>query len=346
MANNTVEEYWLIEKTGLATPLNEGIILNDATQLDEKNTLSVKKIIKSISNYKQLLINNDFQVNQRRKTSYQNDDYTIDMWYLRHPHMKCNILEKGIRLEILGENGENNYSSFNQNISDFNKYLGKTLTFAIKVNAIQGLWNVGLYFANVIYSSSLPLPSQDEILSINTTGVHTMTLTIPENFDYQEYTMLNFSVYTDKTDNGIKIGDYIEIEYVDLFEGNIAYQHKKEDYAITELKCMAYGLYLEANSSYSLVYGYYAYPYDTLYFKIYLPTIMLEGATILFDGLRVLANITNNYYTQNDFLILSKSIRNNTLTCAIRKKSGAFPIETDGGYAVSWEYLSISKEPL
>lgn len=163
---------------------------------------------------KQLLINNDFQINQRGQNEYIQDvntvKYYIDMWALytgTNTTVKITKLKKGIKIECTGEESElfQITSSTNENVA-----------CSIKINSISG--NVDF----AIYSVSDGWTNKVTNLKVG---------------------ISSFVAEGEKIERvGIRCHGacILEIEYIDLFEGNIVYPHVKEDYTIALDRCQGY----------------------------------------------------------------------------------------------------------
>lgn len=175
-----------------------------------------------VFNPRQLLINNDFQVNQRGQTSYSAVGYGLDMWYLIATEANPISPIEGGGILI-------NKATSNQNIvrqycdkmgaSD----IGKQFTLVLNIEtdkAFTGVIGLGVQRQNVdvevgnkIYSYTFTINEDD---TKDTRGVDVLIL---------------------NADNSITNAPQIKIWYADLFEGDIAYPHVKEDKAIALMRC-------------------------------------------------------------------------------------------------------------
>ena len=164
-----------------------------------------------------LLVNGDFQCNQRGKTSYEVAEastYSVDMW--RIYQIKLDVLTEGIKIT------------------------GKS-------SVIPGFLT---QFVDVISHKDEPHTISAMVDGKVCTFTLTLTGTAQEkNFGKFKITALRTSTWnTDKGvyDNRIKINicptgmNSITIKYVDLFEGTIAYPHVKEDAATAMMRCRRY----------------------------------------------------------------------------------------------------------
>lgn len=104
-------------------------IINDL----HSGEISVKqaKVAENVCN-PNLLINGNFQVNQRGSSSYSRTSgyvYTVDRWVLWSANGTFNVASK-----IVANNATSGNAIFSQFIENSKELLGKTLTFSVKVN--------------------------------------------------------------------------------------------------------------------------------------------------------------------------------------------------------------------
>lgn len=193
---------------------------------------------------RQLLINNDFQVNQRDKEKYTDIGrtwgYTLDMW--KCIDIDVTPLTNGVKVENLSSS-YNNY--FLQHIDG----TSGTYTVVIKCNSVSG---------TVILNQG-DKPTLKQGLNIQT-------------FTTNELTEISLE---------LKPNSSFEIEYIDLFEGDIAYPHVKEDYGIALARCLPW-IERITPCVISVIFEYVANKNFLIYFnytrKHNLPTIEIEGA--------------------------------------------------------------------
>lgn len=175
-----------------------------------------------------LLINGDFQVNQRGLTTYTEiKKYTVDRWVQRE-HGTVEILNGGIRVNCT----ETGQVGINQSLETFSKLFGKTLTLSMKVNAISGSdWILRATSANNSYWHTHPIA---EKTSISTIGLHSVT------FDFDASSMSNYPLFNVGIFGNCSQGDYIEIEYIKLEVGSVATPLSPKPYGQELLDCMRY----------------------------------------------------------------------------------------------------------
>lgn len=184
----------------------------------------------------QLIINNDFQVNQRGQTVYTSNEYTLDMWY-KHKNGSGTVgnvekIDNGIR--IVNEDYTNVF--LNQKISNY--YKGKTVTLVGKFNNVVGSAYLRISKATSIGINNVAYGN----VEITEDGIFTTTICIPLDSIDDSYEYLKVQI-------AVKANSSVEVEYIDLFEGTTAYQHKKEEHAIALLKCKRFVKEIEINQS-------------------------------------------------------------------------------------------------
>lgn len=159
-----------------------------------------------------LIINGDFQINQRGKTSYSSTGYTLDMW--RAVNASVEIRNDGIMVSSQGQVGY-----FNQKLS----FPDSRYTSVLNVEIISGSAS---HYADgaVIDNGNL------------TTGINV------------------FRLDGALTQYGIRLepNSSIKIIYTDLFEGDIAYAHIKEDKATALMRCKYEVLNLNDGDNYTI----------------------------------------------------------------------------------------------
>lgn len=195
-----------------------------------------------------LLINGDFQVNQRGQSIYSltdgNWEYTLDTWHFRGVSNSKVALNDGA-VTISNTSNENGVY-FLQRLENFNEsnYCGN-----IKVTSVDGIVN--------FYIDGTTLVGEQQIQLINGTNVFQCN-GLPTQVVFQ-----------------LNAGASITINYVDLFEGKIVYKHQKESYSVALNRCLPYievknvdtiGMY---NDSTSAIY------YIDYYRKKEIPTIKI-----------------------------------------------------------------------
>lgn len=172
-------------------------------------------------NPRQLLINPDFQINQRGKTEYnENKDgtYTLDMWRTRQGNYSnaIKMIPKsggGVTI-ILPSDGIN--AGFNQCLPMDESVLGKKFVAVVSKDG-------------KIYDYKLTLGTTD-VGKYLESGVK-LNVTYDNVNKY-----IRFALYFDNNSLQSKTFD---IDYCDLWEGDIVYPHQKEDKGIALMRCQS-----------------------------------------------------------------------------------------------------------
>ena len=171
--------------------------------------------------YKQnLLINGDFQCNQRGLKTYDATGkvmYTLDMW--RAYNVKVEQLNNGVKLTGVSATAQGYFTQFVQ--------LGmlKTTTYTISA-MVDG---------KVCTFTVTPGGTAKE-KDFGTFKISTLTLSIWDN-DLPQYNYYNNKLKI----NIMPVGtNTITINYIDVFEGDIVYPHVKEDPATAMMRCRMY----------------------------------------------------------------------------------------------------------
>nr|DAS58824.1 MAG TPA: hypothetical protein [Caudoviricetes sp.] len=255
-----------------------------------------------------LLINGDFQCNQRGQSSYENSSgnivYTLDMWYA----LWCTVtkLDKGIKITPI-DNG------FIQQYVD-DDLTDKRVTLVLK-----------------------ELNGQTYELS----GVVNKTTSL-----VYEGTKLNLVVQYVSTNNKYKVNivakSEISIEYIDLFEGSIAYPHVKEDHAIALMRCQRYLYRLKfqvgnGNIYRNAVYIFIPVPVSMISTT---PTITVSNYKALLDGMCEYDISYVDFCNGNDNGISVRFILTSSFSESFDGRSARVIPKNDSGY------IDISCEPL
>lgn len=149
-----------------------------------------------------LLINGDFKVNQRGQTSYSSTGYTLDMW--RTVNASVAIGDDGI---IVSSQDQTGYFNQKMKLSD------GSYTSVLNVEIISG--------SASHYADGATIENGKLATGINV-----------------------FRADGALTQYGIRLepNSSVKIKYADLFEGDIAYAHVKEDEATALMRCQHYVL--------------------------------------------------------------------------------------------------------
>lgn len=172
-----------------------------------------------------LLINPDFSINQRGETSYTGaGTYTADRWKLINANSFATQTDGKWTFGISGVTTALSRTAIAQDIENFEKLKGKTVTASIKVNAIT---------EDVSRSTSLTIHDgvESSYISITGAGVFTVTKTINANA-----TMVR--VYIASGSNSINYS--VTPEWIKLEIGSTATEFVSPDPATELLKCQRY----------------------------------------------------------------------------------------------------------
>lgn len=184
---------------------------NDANATNVEVNKNAENIETALNNLYRpnLLINGDFQINQRGQESYEvnnNNIYTFDVWRIiaSNTTTKVSRLDNGVKFENLGT-GDSVFSQ-RMTIEEVANY-----TLVIKCSNIVGNVFVEIYYVGANYESH-QLTNGINIINITDKNIRDISPTIKQQGS-------------------------VDIEYIDLFEGDIAYPHVKEDYGIAMTRC-------------------------------------------------------------------------------------------------------------
>ena len=182
-----------------------------------------------------LLINGDFRVNQRGKTSYTGTGYTVDRWRnLGFNNLTVTPLVSGLRLEDTVDTGTGYVLSYKFEDKDYLKLQSKTITISFKVSKNTG---------SNIY---LRLLANEEIVgntnNTNNTGIFSTTITLPNSLN-------SLDLQIRKSNGELNC----EIEYVKLELGSVATSFSPRPYAEELAMCQRY--YQNINTISSLLYA-------------------------------------------------------------------------------------------
>lgn len=195
-----------------------------------------------------LLINGDFQVNQRSKTTFVNNSntltYTVDMWGV----IKGTVTKTANGVTVTANQGQEAY---------FGQYLevdNTTIQVTAKVN--------GTVYTLTFRGERTSLNFKDSSGSI--------TLEYTSN----KYLHVLFTVAHNKS---------VNIEYVDAVYGNEMYAHEKEDYGIAQYRCLRYFYRCGTGYTRTVATGYTRND-KSCRFAIQYPTMMASQPTIKLNG--------------------------------------------------------------
>lgn len=233
-----------------------------------------------------LLINGDFQINQRGKNEYTTNGYSLDMWKLFSDSggsYSLTKLENGVRLT-------SNLSSSNlvqllQKVSMSGK---KEYTLVAKVISVSGD-SVKLVTRNNASGNYIK----------KTLEVGENIIKIPTGFDRDD-------IYIEVYGTG-----YVEVEYIYLFEGDIVYPHAKEEHSTAKMRCKRYAYKMIATSiGYVGNNGNIYIPLAFMKDMVSIPTVTYSGNKITLYGNSIsdsYSAITSIEVVKNELKIIPKT---------------------------------------
>ena len=173
-------------------------------------------------NPRQLLVNPDFQVNQRGQTSYMNNTstpkYTLDMWQLAYGTI--NVLDNGIKIIPYATQ-----AFLNQKISD--DLTDKQVTLVLKET------NGEMHILQGVASKTQALSSKSGNVTLSIGYISETNLyKIGTTYDAETF-----------------------VEYINLFDGDIVYPHVKNKYAYDLMECQRYSKYYN-QLNFAITYDY------------------------------------------------------------------------------------------
>lgn len=228
-----------IEKEVQTAPVN-AVTEPSLASGSDVNVPTIKAVLDSLRS-KQLLVNNDFKVNQRGKSLYDDFGYTLDMWYFYGvvgdgtTKPKVEVKDKGIKIT----NTDYNWCSIQQVVPDHLR--GKTVTICFSVKDLQSNqlasinypMNVRMCYGNT--TGEVTSQNSYGIKAIYEDGIYSVTIDVPQNTTH------------DKLKLAFMIGGSATIEYIDIFEGTTVYPHSSQSYIRDFLECRRYLKILNLN---------------------------------------------------------------------------------------------------
>lgn len=171
--------------------------------------------------YKQnMLINGDFQCNQRGEDAYDTSNksmYTVDMW--RGYKVKVTVRKDGIKLAGTSTTEQGYFTQFIQ--------LGKLETKTYTISAMVD----GKICTYTITPGGTAKEKDFGKFKISALTVSTWDNNLPEYNYYNNKLKINI----------LPVGtNEITINYIDVFEGSVAHPHVKEDPATALMRCRRY----------------------------------------------------------------------------------------------------------
>lgn len=195
-----------------------------------------QKATNSVISNPNLLINGDFRVNQRGKTSYSGKgEYTVDRWYNSNEATIVRVGVDRISIEATTKNGY-----ILQRIEKgYEQLKGKTVTFSAKIDG-------------VVYKSTGIVPT-----SFSTESIYNVTGSLQNS----QGTLSDCALYIRPTDLrafvqiGVKTGKTIVVEWVKLEVSPVATSFSPRPYAEEIALCQRYYKRIVPNAENSIAVG-------------------------------------------------------------------------------------------
>lgn len=320
--------FYLFAKNGEGwTPIwsANGVNAQAETSLESNSNINVPTVmaVNKALVVKQLLYNNDFQINQRGQNEYNLNAelYGLDYWQ----HRQGKYYDAIIVSQIEGGGchvklGTGAGAGLRQYISASKSCLGKPYTAVISIDG-------------VVYKGTVKMRTTSD----------------PDYIGAISNDMFGVSVFYDEANKYIVYSLWVpegnkefDINYCDLFDGSIAYPHKKEDYDIDLIKCQS-RLVVYDEARLPCTFSYTDTDYDSIIVTLCLPTNFKENPNnISCDSKEMISSHSDTIYT--DFTMASKRLYGaNIIRILWKKDSGVFPSTLKDPY-VYMKNLVISCE--
>lgn len=186
--------------------VSTGEIIDSLQSNSSTNAPSIRAVVDNMAPPMNLLINGDFKINQRGKSSYEINNstwnYSIDLWRINGMKLQINS-DKTITLTSLNET---NY--FQQIVENANYQTGDKLVLSLYIDGSIKVFNIQIGTIDYV----------DEKISIFASY-------------NEEQKKLYLSLSLNQKSNSITL------KWIRLNEGSIAYPHVVEDDAIALMRC-------------------------------------------------------------------------------------------------------------
>lgn len=161
-----------------------------------------------------MLVNGDFNVNQRGQSSYTGGRYGLDMWLLVNGELAKN--EIGITLNA----NDPQYNLILYQFVEPDVFKEDKGVIVAKINGIRHIYKINIGKE----SENEPYLFYDE-----------NNINLGSLYFYWNNSRNKYDVYI-----SVNRTRSIQVEYIDLFEGTTAYLHVEEDYATALMRCQQY----------------------------------------------------------------------------------------------------------
>lgn len=247
------------------------------------------KLAKIESVYRQnLLINGDFQINQRGKNLYSsenfNKNYTIDKWYLSGTNAKLNVNDGSITIV----NDSTTPAYFANVINRDGEH-----TIQIYVNKIN-TGSAKFYFTG--QSNGYQLNQGMNVFHSN-----------------QPFTECSFELQPNTS---------IEVKYAYLVSGSIAYQYIQEDYATALMRCQQYVYSVTNGNTYCYIGNGSVFESGLTRIFVDIPITMASIPTLEMTGQFELINSKDDSFIVNSASINANFCSSNKIAIQINPTTG------------------------
>lgn len=198
-----------IQKKFQQTPLNVGKVEDSLQSGSPVNAPSIHALLEALY-HPNLLINGDFQCNQRGQseyTAFSTGAYNLDMWR----NYFGNSISKSVKQV------ENGVEIFGNVVIDIEQYVDYK-------NAVGKPFAIGCSVDNIRHEFTFTMQATTTSLEVKE------NITVSIRATNERVTLELWNNTRTK----------ILVNYIDLFEGDIVYPHVKEDYGIALMRCMEY----------------------------------------------------------------------------------------------------------
>lgn len=183
-----------------------------------------------------ILINGNFQVNQRNSTSYTSSsseiNYTVDRWcFSKMANSTCKVDTNKITLKSSGTTRED---FFMQYVANPNFYSSKTLTLSVKYQNLTGKFAIGIWDGSSM--TKTPLTTEKTGTLVVTKTIQSACTSISCEFLKELSTTVSVEILSAKLEVGTTPTTFIQRTY-------------DEDFDL----CKKYFLKIKASSTYSIL---------------------------------------------------------------------------------------------
>ena len=168
-----------------------------------------------------LLINGDFQCNQRGKNYYNANGYSLDMWNFYKHNGGDGVVNIVNGIPVITKN-TSSFIYLSQVIP--NSVKGKKITLSVLTGTVGGESYIGIGGGNSITSPTATYGKQ----KLHSNTVNKITINIPND----EYNLIRVFVLCNSSN--------LSLQWIRADIGDVAYPHVKEDYELALTRCTQY----------------------------------------------------------------------------------------------------------